>query len=183
MQTAYLGLGSNLGDRLSHLRATVEGLDAEASIRVTAVSPVYETEAHTTTPDEEQPSFLNAVVETEVTCSHEDLLRFAQALEREEGRAEEREQWVPRPLDVDLLVVGDVTCQTDELTLPHPRLANRRFVLRPWADLAPNFRVPPPFDAPVQALLNACPDTASIRRTAHALQLPGTAGDSETEGA
>jgi 2-amino-4-hydroxy-6-hydroxymethyldihydropteridine diphosphokinase len=175
MTTAYLGLGSNLGDRPAHLQAAVEGLHVAEQVRVTACSPVYETESHTTDPDEEQPAFLNAVVEAEVACSPDDLLRLAQALEREEGRPDERARWAPRPLDVDLLVVGDRTCRTDELILPHPRLANRRFVLRPWADLAPNFRVPPPFDAPVHALLDACPDTASIRRTSHSLRVPDPA--------
>lgn len=169
MNTAYLGLGSNLGDRRAHLHAVVEGLAAADPVRVTARSPVYETEAHTMAPDEAQPSFLNAVLEAEVACAPEELLRIAQRLEREEGRATEREQWAPRPLDVDLLVVGTVTCQTESLTLPHPRLADRRFVLRPWADLAPNLRVPPPFEATVQELLEACPDTAAIRRTGRTL--------------
>jgi 2-amino-4-hydroxy-6-hydroxymethyldihydropteridine diphosphokinase len=167
MDTAYLGLGSNLGDRRAHLRAAVEGLDAADPVRVTAGSAVYEAEAHTMGADEEQPPFLNAVVEVEVACAPERLLRIAQRLERAEGRTREGERWAPRPLDVDLLVVGDRTRQTDILTLPHPRLAERRFVLRPWADLAPNLVVPPPFDATVQELLEACPDTTAIRRTDH----------------
>lgn len=173
MNTAYLGLGSNLGDRQAHLRVAVEGLAAADPVRVTAGSPVYETEAHTVGPDEEQPPFLNAVVEAEVSCIPEDLLRIAQRLERDAGRATDRERWAPRPLDVDLLAVGAVTCQTSALTVPHPRLAERRFVLRPWADVAPNFVVPPPFDATVRALLDACPDAASIRRTDHTLSAPG----------
>jgi 2-amino-4-hydroxy-6-hydroxymethyldihydropteridine diphosphokinase len=125
---------------------------------------MYETEAHTLAPDEEQPPFLNAVVEAEVACSPERLLRLAQRLERAEGRAADRERWAPRSLDVDLLVVGAATRQSDVLTLPHPRLAERRFVLRPWADLAPNLVVPPPFDATVRALLAACSDAAAVQR-------------------
>ena len=181
MNTAYLGLGSNLGNRPAHLQAAVDGLHTADGVRVRACSPVYETEAHTTDPDEEQPSFLNAVVEAQGTCSPDDLLRLAQALEREEGRPENRARWAPRPLDVDLLAVGMQTRQADVLTLPHPRLADRRFVLRPWADLAPNFRVPPPFDAPVHTLLDACPDTASIRRTSHSLRIPGPAGEKKRD--
>jgi 2-amino-4-hydroxy-6-hydroxymethyldihydropteridine diphosphokinase len=174
MRTAFLGLGSNLGDRWSHLRAALTGLDASAPVQVRACSPVYETEPHTTDPDEEQPAFLNAVVEAEVGCASERLLRIAQRIEREEGRAADRSRWAPRPLDIDLLVVGDRTCRTDDLTLPHPRLAERRFVLRPWADLAPNFAVPLPFDATVRELLEACPDTATIRRLEPPLRSTGT---------
>ena len=172
MTTAYLGLGSNLNDRRAHLRAAVEGLHAAGPVRVTACSPVYETEAHTVDPDETQPAFLNAVVEAGIACSAGRLLRLAQQLEREEGRAADRERWAPRPLDVDLLVVGDIERQSDVLTLPHPRLAERRFVLRPWADLAPNLVVPPPFDATVRNLLERCPDTAPIRRLDAPLRSP-----------
>jgi len=164
MRTAYLGLGSNLGDRWAHLRAAVAGLEEAEGVRVATCSPVYETEAHTTDPGEEQPPFLNVVLEVEVACSPKQLLRIAKRLEREEGRTESAERWAPRPLDVDLLVVADETHQSDTLTLPHPRLADRRFVLRPWADLAPDVRVPPPFDATVQDLLAACPDSTTIER-------------------
>lgn len=172
MNTAYLSLGSNLGDRQAHLHAAVEGLTAADPVRVTACSPVYETEAHTISPDENQPPFLNAVAEVEVACAPEELLRIAKRLEQAEGREPEEERWAPRPLDVDLLVVGDVAGRTNALTLPHPRLAERRFVLRPWADLAPNLLVPPPFEATVRELLEACPDTASVRRTDDVLKVP-----------
>lgn len=183
MNTAYLGLGSNLGDRRVHLQAAVSGLQAAAAIRVTAVSPVYETEAHTLDPNEEQPPFLNAVVEADVRCSPERLLQVAHGLERGAGRAIDRDRWAPRPLDVDLLVVGRVTCRTDTLTLPHPRLADRRFVLQPWADLAPNLWVPPPFEATVQALLDSCSDTAALRRTEYTLTISSSpdASFGETE--
>jgi len=169
MSVAYLGLGSNQGNRSMHLRAAVEGLAAVDPVTVTAGSSMYETEAHTVGPDEEQPRFLNAVVEAEVTCAPETLLRIAKRLEREAGRDVDEERWAPRPLDVDLLVVGDMTRRTDDLTLPHPRLGERRFVLRPWADLAPNLVVPPPFEATVQALLNGCSDAAAIRKTRRSL--------------
>ena len=164
MRVAYLGLGSNLGNREAHLQAALDGLQQQ-QIQVTAVSPVYETEAHTTSPAETQPDFLNAVVEIETDHDPECLLDVAQALEQAEGRDRaDPERWAPRPLDVDLLAVADVVCQTDRLTLPHPRLAERRFVLQPWADLAPTFVVPPPFGKSVSALLHACPDDTSIRR-------------------
>jgi len=171
MPTAYLGLGSNEGDRIGHLRAAAERLQRDDRLRVQAASPVYETKAHTVSPDEEQPSFLNAVLHVAADCDPEALLRIAQKVERAEGRVrdEDHQKWRPRPLDIDLLAMGAVTRQTDTLTLPHPRLAERRFVLRPWADLAPNFVVPPPFDQSVQSLLNQCPDTTHIRRIEHTL--------------
>jgi 2-amino-4-hydroxy-6-hydroxymethyldihydropteridine diphosphokinase len=172
MRTAYLGLGSNQGDRPAHLQAAVEGLAAASELRVTAVSPVYETEAHTWRPDETQPAFLNAVVAVAVDCTPERLLDSAQTLERAEGRTRSSERWAPRPLDVDLLSVGTVTCDTDRLTLPHPRLAERRFVLRPWADIAPDLQVPAPFSAPVRVLLEACTDDSALRKAAATLTPP-----------
>jgi 2-amino-4-hydroxy-6-hydroxymethyldihydropteridine diphosphokinase len=169
MSTVYLGLGSNEGNRRGHLRAAVKHLHAHDAVRRGSISPVYETEAHTRAPDEEQPPFLNAVLRVHVGCEPESLLRLAHAVEQAEGRTRTAERaWQPRPLDVDLLVVGTETRQTDALTLPHPRLAERRFVLRPWADLAPNFVVPAPFDQSVQSLLDQCTDPTDIRRIAHA---------------
>lgn len=166
MPTAYLGLGSNEGNRPRHLRAAAEHLYAHDAVRSGKVSPVYETEAHTWGPDEEQPPFLNAVVRIHVDCEPEMLLQLAQAVEQAEGRTRTADRkWQPRPLDVDLLAVGRQTRQTEDLILPHPRLSERRFVLRPWADLAPNFIVPVPFDQSVQALLDQCPDEASVHRT------------------
>ena len=177
MTTAYLGLGSNQGKRREHLQGGVNELHAVKGVRVTAVSTVYETEAHTVGPDETQPAFLNAVVAVETTCSPEALLRGAQAAERAEGRTRSAEQrWSPRPLDVDLLAMGDEQRSTTTLTIPHPRLAQRRFVLRPWADLAPNFRVPPPFDRSVSALLAACSDTAALAPAAVMLTVPSHPG-------
>ena len=183
MTRAYLGLGSNEGARRAHLQAAVEGLHEAPDIEVRAVSPVYETEAHTVTPAETQPAFLNAVLEAAVDCRAEALLARAHAVERAEGRARaDSERWAPRPLDVDLLVVGTRTCHTDTLTLPHPRLAERRFVLRPWADLAPDVVVPPPFDATVRALLEACPDDSAVRQTDRRLRVPGRGTGPNAEG-
>lgn len=180
MKTAYLGLGSNLGDRWAHLQAAVEGLHADRKVEVTAVSPTYATEAHTKTPSEDQPPFLNAVVEAAVMGAPEDLLQTAKSLERQEGRMPGGERWAPRLLDIDLLVVGNVTRRSEELTLPHPRIADRRFVLRPWADLAPNLVVPFPFEASVQSLLDACDDTGSIRQLSRTLDMPSSQNGSRS---
>lgn len=172
MMLGYLGLGSNRGDRRAHLRAAVEGFQDASRIRVTAASPVYETEAHTRTTAEDQPPFLNAVMEVLTERSPEDLFRIAQTIESEEGRRRpSAEEWAPRRLDIDILAVGDLVRETEDLTVPHPRIAERRFVLQPWADLAPNFKVPPPFDASVQVLLEACSDRADVRETSDPLSV------------
>jgi 2-amino-4-hydroxy-6-hydroxymethyldihydropteridine diphosphokinase len=176
----YLGLGSNLGDRLGHLRGARRALEAALGVHVEAASPVYASEAHTLTPDETQPPFLNAVVRLRTSRAPEALLDLTQRLEAEAGRSRERRRWAPRPLDLDLLVAyrrDEASAQpprpvrraTGRLTLPHPRLGARRFVLRPLADLAPNLHVPPPFDADVLALLARCPDADRPVRTSYGL--------------
>jgi len=126
---AFLGLGSNLGDRWGYLR------DAVASLPdVAAVSPVYET-APVGGP-EAQPEYLNLVVELETERSPRELLGVAQALEEAAGRVRV-ERWGPRTLDVDVLLVGDLVVDEPDLVVPHPRMFERRFVLAPLADLAP----------------------------------------------
>jgi 2-amino-4-hydroxy-6-hydroxymethyldihydropteridine diphosphokinase len=155
--TAYLALGANLGDRLRALRTAVAGLSATEAIEVLLASPVYETVAHTLTPGERQPAYLNAVVKVRTCLAPEALLAVAHDLERRAGRRR-KVRWMPRTLDLDLLVYGQVTRQDADLVIPHPRLGDRRFVLQPWYDLAPNLYVPSPFDATVEALLHRCPD-------------------------
>jgi 2-amino-4-hydroxy-6-hydroxymethyldihydropteridine diphosphokinase len=129
---AFLGLGSNLGNRRGHLRAAVAGL-AEAG-RVVAVSPVYETDP-VGGPAGQGP-YLNAVVELDTDWEPRALLGLSGRLEDAAGRVR-AERWGPRTLDVDVLLVGDATVDEDDLTVPHPRMWERRFVLAPLADLAP----------------------------------------------
>ncbi|GIV59562.1 MAG: 2-amino-4-hydroxy-6-hydroxymethyldihydropteridine pyrophosphokinase [Rhodothermaceae bacterium] len=161
---AYVALGANLGDRLQQLRTAVARLDADAGIRVVAASPLYEGPAHTLTPGEKQPPYLNAVVHLRTRHLPEALLDVLLALEHRAGRDRQAGRWTPRPLDLDLLVYDALTCSTPTLTLPHPRLGNRRFVLRPLADLAPNLYVPPPYDTTVRILLDRCPDPTPLVR-------------------
>lgn len=169
---AFLALGSNLGDRRNALCQAVRALREHAGIRGVQPSPVYESQAHTRRPGEEHPPYLNAVVRLHAKLSPGALLQLAFRLEAKAGRdrTAEPRRWQPRPLDVDVLVAGRATRQTDRLRLPHPRLAERRFVLRPWADLAPNLRVPAPFEERVAALLARCPDHAALHRTAVVLR-------------
>ncbi|MCU1458045.1 MAG: 2-amino-4-hydroxy-6-hydroxymethyldihydropteridine diphosphokinase [Actinomycetia bacterium] len=130
---AFLGLGSNLGDRLGYLQLAVDGLAASPGVELVAVSPVYET-APVGGP--EQPDYLNAVAEVETTLSARELLAVANAIEAE-GERVRKERWGPRTLDIDVLLVGDERHDTSELTVPHPRMSERGFVLAPLADLAP----------------------------------------------
>lgn len=129
---AYLGIGSNLGDRLASLQSAVDGL-AVAGVAVAAVSAVYETEP---VGGPEQPSYLNAVVAVDTELSARELLAIAQDLERAAERVR-AERWGPRTLDVDLLVVGDEHVTEPDLEVPHPRMWERGFVMVPLAELAP----------------------------------------------
>lgn len=163
--TAYIALGSNLGDRAGHLRQACRALDVHPDLDVLASSPVYETPAMTMDPEEEQPPFLNAVLAVRSALEPEALLHVLHRLEAQAGRVRSR-PWAPRTLDLDLLTYGGIVRSTEALTLPHPRLAERRFVLQPLADLAPNLGLPAPFDETPTALLARCPDDAPIRRVA-----------------
>lgn len=169
MEQAFIGLGSNLGGRVGHLRGAVRGLGDHSEIRVVRVSPVYETEPHTR-GGAPQPRYLNAAAEVATTLSPEALLAHCHRLERAAGRRrEEGDVWAPRTLDLDLLVYGAEARQREGLRLPHPRLGERRFVLQPLADLAPNLYVPAPFSATVAELLARCPDPDTPVRTPHRL--------------
>jgi 2-amino-4-hydroxy-6-hydroxymethyldihydropteridine diphosphokinase len=126
---AVLGLGSNLGDRRRHLRRAVEALPD-----LVAVSPVYETEPVGGPPG--QPRFLNVVAVLETELGPRELLALAQRLEAEAGRVRE-ERFGPRTLDVDVLLVGDLRVDEPDLVVPHPRMWERRFVVAPLADVAP----------------------------------------------
>lgn len=130
MTRAFLGLGSNLGDRWAHLRHAVDALPD-----VVAVSPVYET-APVGGP-EGQGAFLNCVVELDTERSPRELLQLCRSLEAAAERVR-LERWGPRTLDVDVLWVEGSTVDDPDLVVPHPRMWERSFVLVPLADLAPD---------------------------------------------
>ena len=127
---AFAGLGSNVGDRRAHLRAAVAGLPG-----VVAVSPVYETDPVGGPPG--QGPYLNAVVELATAWSPRRLLERAKELEAAAGRRP-GPRWGPRPLDIDVLLVGGEVVDEADLQVPHPRWRQRAFVLVPLADLAPD---------------------------------------------
>lgn len=159
MHRAVIGLGSNRGSRWQHLVEGLRELDRHPAISVVEGSPVYESAAHTLTPEETQPAYLNAVARLHTSLAPEPLVDVLLDAERALGRRPDTRRWAPRTLDLDLLAVGGHTCRSAACTVPHPRLGERRFVLRPWADLAPNQRVPAPFNATVAELLAQCADT------------------------
>lgn len=134
---AYLSLGANLGDREGNLTAGLERL-AQAGVTVSRVSSLYETAPVGGPP---QPPYLNLVAEVETDLPPRALLRLCLAIEAELGR-ERTEHWGPRTLDMDLLLYEGVTSDDPELTLPHPRLAERQFVLVPLAEIAPDLVLP-----------------------------------------
>jgi 2-amino-4-hydroxy-6-hydroxymethyldihydropteridine diphosphokinase len=128
---AYLGLGSNVGDRAGYLRDAVASL---GPVGLTAVSPVYETDP---VGGPEQGAFLNLVVELDTDRTPHELLGVCHRLESAAGRVREV-RWGPRTLDVDVLWIDGVTVDDPDLVVPHPRLCERRFVLAPLRDLAPD---------------------------------------------
>ena len=137
MKTVYLSLGSNIGDREGHLRQAIEQLNA-AGVRVLRVSPVYETEPVGVTG---QDWFLNLVVEAGTDLFPLQLLARTMRIERDLGRLRTTPKG-PRTIDIDILLYGSSRVKTSELEIPHPRMAERRFVLAPLADLAPDLRHP-----------------------------------------
>ena len=135
----YLGLGSNVGDRAGHLRAAIAML-GERGVEVEAVSSAYETEPVGELLD--QPDFLNAAIRIRTELEPEALLDLCKAIEAERGRDLESPRHSPRPLDVDLLLLGDLELSTGRLTLPHPEVTSRRFVLAPLLELDPELALP-----------------------------------------
>ena len=137
--TGYLGLGSNEGDRRAHLEAAVRALPGRG-VEVIASSSVYETEPVGEVLD--QREFLNACVRVRTGLGPERLLDACKAVERALGRVAGGVRHGPRPIDLDLLLLSDVALHTVRLTLPHPEVVSRRFVLVPLLELNPDLFVP-----------------------------------------
>jgi 2-amino-4-hydroxy-6-hydroxymethyldihydropteridine diphosphokinase len=137
MSRAVLSLGSNLGDRVAALNAALASL-AAADVRIVAVSPTYETEP---VGGPEQPDYLNLVAVVETDRSPYDLLEVAQGVEAALGRVRV-ERWGPRTVDIDIVVYDDLVSDDPRLTLPHPLVSERAFVLTPWHDVEPAAALP-----------------------------------------
>lgn len=156
---AYLGLGSNVGDRASALRLALEHLSRLPSTDALRLSPIYETEPW---GYREQGPFLNAVAELRTGLSVVELFHACKRIEAAMGRAPS-ERYHPRVIDIDVLLYGAVIHADPALNVPHPELAARRFVLQPLCDLAPSL-IHPVLLLPISKLLNLCPDTGAIAR-------------------
>jgi 2-amino-4-hydroxy-6-hydroxymethyldihydropteridine diphosphokinase len=139
LPSGYLGLGSNVGDSAGHLRAAIELL-RERGVEVEAVSSAYVTEPVGEILD--QPDFLNAAIRIRTELEPEALLDICKAVEAERGRRFDTPRHSPRPLDVDLLLLGDAELETERLTLPHPEVISRRFVLAPLLELDQDLTLP-----------------------------------------
>ncbi len=157
LPTAYIGLGSNLGDRATNLDLGVQGM-TESGIEVIRLSSIYETEPFETFA---QPQYLNMVAEVRsALLNPEELMSRLLQVETSLGRTRQISQG-PRSIDLDLLLYGDATSDTDSLKLPHPQLHRRRFVLVPLAELAPGL-VHPTLNKTVGELLASLSDEADI---------------------
>ncbi|MBQ7317776.1 MAG: 2-amino-4-hydroxy-6-hydroxymethyldihydropteridine diphosphokinase [Phascolarctobacterium sp.] len=148
MSTAYVALGSNLGNREENLRTALKYLEANG-VQVVKVSTFIETEPYGVT---DQPGFINAVCQVATELAPLELLRLLLSIEQEMGRVRLR-RWGERNIDLDLLLYEDAVLESEELTLPHPDMHNRDFVLVPLAEIAPE-EVHPLLGKPIFSLKN-----------------------------
>ena len=153
MITAYIGLGSNQGDSLAHLTAAAAALDELPTTRVDGYSSIYRSAA---VGPGTQNDYLNAVLQLRTRLGAHELLGAMQNIESARGRVR-TEQWGPRTLDLDLLLYGDLVCDDAELTLPHPRISERNFVLLPLREVAQaNLLLPD--GSELDTLVRDCPE-------------------------
>lgn len=138
MTRTFLSIGSNLGNRFEYLQTAVDRLAKSPKISKIIPSAIYETKPF---GGPEQDDFLNAVLEVETELTSSELLMLAQQLESEAGRIRDI-RWGPRTLDVDILSYDNVVSSDPELTLPHPRIQERAFVIIPWFEIAPEYLIP-----------------------------------------
>ncbi len=136
-KTAYIGIGTNMGDRMANLREALERLRKSPDCRVRMISKVYETAPIGYT---EQDSFLNIALELETEFSPEELLAFTASIETEMGR-KRLIHWGPRVIDLDILIFQGVRMDTEKLSIPHPRITERAFVMVPLLEIGPELEL------------------------------------------
>ncbi|HEY1772838.1 MAG TPA: 2-amino-4-hydroxy-6-hydroxymethyldihydropteridine diphosphokinase [Gammaproteobacteria bacterium] len=139
MTAAYVGLGSNLADPVAQVRRALDELARIPDAQLTARSPLYKSPP---LGPQDQPDYINAVAALDTSLAPLELLAALRGIERRHGRVRDGRRWGPRSLDLDMLLYGDLVMDTPELTLPHPGLPERAFVLYPLFDVAPQLAVP-----------------------------------------
>ena len=157
-ELAVLGLGSNLGDRESNLAAAITSLGIYNDISDINSASFYESEPLYET---NQPKFLNTVISCNTEFSAFQLLDAVQHTELLLGRPKERRENQPRIIDIDILCYGEVFIETDELIIPHPDIVNRKFVLYPFCELLPDYKIEK-IGKTISELLNICPDQSQV---------------------
>ncbi len=166
MKRIFLGLGSNLGDRVKYLNRALSELENLHQTTIKKYSSVYETEP---VGVKEQPKFLNMVVELDSMLRPDDLMHELKEIEQRVGRTSS-EHWGPREIDLDLLYYGSEMLNETALHVPHPEISNRRFVLVPLKEIAAEFQ-DPLRHLNVEELLRRCSDTGAVRKINHKLFL------------
>lgn len=159
MAKAFIGLGSNLGDRVGNIRKAIELLGSFKDVKVLRRASLYETEP---VGVEDQPWFINTVVEIETRLSPYELFKLCKQIEAQVGRRHKERFW-PREIDLDLLLFGDVIANRDELKLPHPELHKRRFVLVPLCELGSPL-LHPTLKRSMKELLAQLTDEKTVKR-------------------
>lgn len=159
MSRAYIGLGSNEGERLENLKSGSAALAAADDVVVVGKSGVYDSEPVGMT---DQPDFLNAVVAVETTLHPYQMLSLVHKIELDHGR-QRITRWGPRTLDLDILLFGNLEQDDPKLLIPHPRLKVRRFVLEPLLEVDPDIRLPD--GTPVKKLLDSLEDSQTVWRS------------------
>ena len=157
MHLAYIGFGSNIGDRLTHIQNAIRALLKTEGITLQRISSVYKTDP---VGFEAQAQFLNGVAAIQTHLPPLSLLHILKDIEAAVGR-QHRVRWGPREIDLDILIYGDLCLQTEKLVIPHPEMHLRRFVLVPLAEIAPDL-VHPVFQETVQTLLERLEDDKSV---------------------
>jgi 2-amino-4-hydroxy-6-hydroxymethyldihydropteridine diphosphokinase len=162
----FIGLGSNLGEREKYLNDAAAAITSVRNTRLVWVSPVYESDPYGNT---DQPKFLNAVVELETALEPPDLLVELKGIEARLGRTN-TERWGPREIDLDILVYDGVVLKTETVQVPHPDLENRRFVLLPLREIAPDL-VHPVSGMTITELAAACTGGGRVMPTTYHIKV------------
>lgn len=157
MHLAYIGFGSNIGDRFAYIQNAIQVLAEVEEITLQKISSLYET---VPVGDEAQAKFLNGVIAIKTCLSPHTLLQTLKQSETTVGR-QHRTRWGPREIDLDILIYGDICLRTPNLVIPHPEMHLRRFVLIPLAEIAPDV-VHPVFNETIQTLLERLADDKSV---------------------